>query len=90
MPKIATFSLKNLKNRPALGSLFPRPLCLRQLEATHLDSRIWPIPIRILRCSLNYNRHYYVTRVSSDINTFHYPDNRYIRIFGNLTNRLTG
>ena len=31
-----------------------------------------------------------VARVGSDINIFHYPDNGYIRIFGNLTIQLTG
>ena len=29
-------------------------------------------------------------RVSSDINNFYYPDNRYIRMIGNLTNRFKG
>jgi len=50
MPKIASISLKNRKNRPALGSLPPDPLCLRRLAATPPNPHICLVPIRILRC----------------------------------------
>jgi len=60
MPKITSFLLKNRKNRPSLGALHPDPLCLRRLGATLPGPHISPISLRILCCTLHFNRHFYV------------------------------
>jgi len=52
MPKIASFLLKNRKNRSALGALPPDPLCFWRLGATPPDPYVSPISLRILRCAL--------------------------------------
>jgi len=60
MPKNTSFSLKNRKNRPALGTLPPGPLCLQRLRTTPPDPHINPILLPNPRYSLN-NRRFHVT-----------------------------
>jgi len=66
MPKSMSFSLRNRKNRPALGAetagfAADHPLCFQRLGATPPGHRISPISLRIPRCALNYKRRFHVT-----------------------------
>jgi len=53
---------KIAKNRSALGALLPDLLCFRRLEATSPDRHISLISLQILRCALNYKRHFHVIK----------------------------
>ena len=70
---------------------FVRELSLG-LAALQTISKFLNSPPAMIQTSYDalHNKYMHGSKVSSDINIFHYPDNGYIRIFGNLTNRLTG
>jgi len=54
MPKSTLFSMKNRKNRPALGVLPPDSLCLRRLGVRLQTPALALISLRIPRYALNY------------------------------------